>query len=177
MAGQTGEAPINVLFLSEGNDARSLMAEAILNREGRGRFVGFSAGPDPKPTLNEHAAAVLASVNYKVDALKPKSWEQFLDPEAPRMGFVFSLDERIRPESEPAWPGDPLCAVWAIPDPVAADGSLANVGLAYADAFRMINNRIDLFLNLPHASIDRLGLQERLNEIGGHRVASGALGG
>ena len=167
MTGATREpGPINVLFLSDGNDARSLMAEAVMNREGRGRFVGYSAGPHPKDALNPHAASVLTSVNYKVDALTPKSWELFREPGAPRMDFVFSLDEGIQPEADPPWPGDPLCALRAMPDPSAADGTPANLGLAYADVLRRITTRIELFLALPHALIDRLVLQERLNEIG-----------
>jgi len=173
MADETSEAaPINVLFLSGGNDARSLMAEAIMKREGRGRFASYSAGPDPADEINAHAAAVLTSMNYKVDLLKPKSWDLFRQPDAARMDFVFSLDETIPPEVEPRWPGDPLCALWAIPDPAAADGSPANLGLAYADAFRMINNRIELFLALPYVSMDRQTLQERLNVIGSHPLAA-----
>jgi len=165
-------APINVLFLSEGNDARSLMAEAIMNREGRGRFVGYSAGPHPADAINAHAAALLTSVNYKIDTLKPKSWDLFRQPDAARMDFVFSLDETIPPEAGPRWPGEPLRALWAMPDPAAADGTPANLGLAYADVFRMINNRIELFLALPYASMDRHVLQERLNSIGDHPMAA-----
>jgi protein-tyrosine-phosphatase len=160
---------LNVLFLSADNTARSIIAEAILNRSGLGRFQAYSAGPHPKAEINEDAAAVLKRLNYLTEGLRPKPCEEFLGTGTPRMDFVFSLCDEVDAEAV-AWPGQPLCAQWGLPNPAATDGSAAALGLAFADCFRMLNNRIDLFLNLPHDSLDKLAMQERLKEIGRTQV-------
>ena len=159
-------APFNVLFLCTGNSARSIMAEAILNRAGMGRFKAYSAGSMPKGEVNRHALDLLASKNFTTDAFRSKSWEEFSGPGAPKLDFVFTVCDNAAAEMCPVWPGQPMTAHWGIPDPAAATGNDAEIGLAFADAFRMLNNRIDLLVNLPIASLDHLSLQRRLDAIG-----------
>jgi len=156
----------NVLFLRSGNSARSIMAEAILNREGRGRFKAFSAGSHPKGKINPHTLDLLHKFNYDVSKLRSKSWAEFAKPGAPDLDFVFTVCDNAAGESCPLWPGQPITAHWGIPDPAAAEGSAAEIALAFKDAYRMLNRRIDLFLALPIEKLDRLVLTTRLREIG-----------
>ncbi len=156
----------NVLFLCTGNSARSIMAEAILDRAGRGRFKAFSAGSHPKGKINPHALDLLRKFNYDVSSLRSKSWAEFAKPGAPDLDFVFTVCDNAAGESCPLWPGQPITAHWGIPDPAAAEGSAAEIALAFKDAYRMLNRRIDLFLALPIEKIDRLVLTTRLKEIG-----------
>jgi arsenate reductase len=156
----------NVLFLCTGNSARSIMAETILNRAGRGRFKAFSAGSQPKGKINPHALDLLRKFNYDVSSLRSKSWAEFAKPGAPDLDFVFTVCDNAAGESCPLWPGQPITAHWGIPDPAAAEGSAAEIALAFKDAYRMLNRRIDLFLALPIEKIDRLVLTTRLKEIG-----------
>jgi arsenate reductase len=166
------DAPmLNVLFLCTGNSARSIMAEAIMNREGLGRFRAFSAGSMPTGVVNPHALDLLRSLHHPVEGLRSKSWEEFSGSDAPKLDFVFTVCDNAAAEVCPVWPGQPMTAHWSLPDPAAATGSPAEVGMAFADAYRMLNNRIGLFMNLPMASLDRLSLQKRLNEIGAKREA------
>jgi arsenate reductase len=165
------DQPLNVLFLCTGNSARSIIAEAIMNREGRGRFRGYSAGSHPKGKVNPNTLHLLDSLHHKTGELRSKSWDEFERPGAPKLDFVFTVCDDAASEVCPIWPGQPMTAHWGIPDPAAAQGSAAEVALAFADAYRMLNNRITLFLNLPLASIDRLSLQRRLDDIGRRREA------
>lgn len=160
------ETPLNVLFLCTGNSARSIIAEAVMNREGRGRFRAFSAGSHPKGEVNPHALSLLKGLGYATDGLRSKSWAEFERPDAPRLDFVFTVCDDAAAEICPVWPGRPTTAHWGLPDPAAATGSPAEIALAFAEAYRMIRNRIGLFMSLPLVSLDRLSLQRRLDEIG-----------
>jgi protein-tyrosine-phosphatase len=162
----------NVLFLCTGNSARSIMAEAILNRLGRGRFRAYSAGSQPRGEIQPHALDILRRDNYLVDELRSKDWAEFTGADVPALDFVFTLCDSAAAETCPAWPGQPMTAHWGLPDPAAATGNDAEIRLAYADVYRMLNNRIDIFVNLPMASLDKLTLQKRLDEIGEHGTAS-----
>jgi protein-tyrosine-phosphatase len=161
-----GERPLNVLFLCTGNSARSILAEAILNRAGQGRFRAFSAGSQPKGQVHPYAIDLLRKLNYDVSRMRSKSWLEFSTTDAPKLDFVFTVCDNAAAEACPIWPGQPMTAHWGIPDPAAAVGSEAQVRLAFADAFRMLNNRIEIFVNLPMKSVDQLSLQRRLDEIG-----------
>jgi protein-tyrosine-phosphatase len=158
--------PYNVLFLCTGNSARSIMAEAVLNRDGRGRFRAFSAGSQPKGQVHPYAVDLLRKLNYDVARLRSKSWSEFAAPDAPRLDFVFTVCDNAAAEACPVWPGQPMTAHWGVPDPAAATGNEAEVRLAFADAMRMLTNRIDIFVSLPMRSLDRLTLQKRLDSIG-----------
>lgn len=156
----------NVLFLCTGNSARSILAESILSREGAGRFNGFSAGSHPKGQIHPFALELLKKLNYPISGLRSKSWDEFAAIGAPKLDFVFTVCDNAANEVCPIWPGQPMTAHWGIPDPAAADGTEAERRLAYADAYRMLNNRISIFTSLPIRSLDRLALQKRLDEIG-----------
>ena len=156
----------NVLFLCTGNSARSILAESILNREGAGRFNGYSAGSHPKGEIHPYALDLLRKMNHTTAGLRSKSWDEFATPGAPVMDFVFTVCDNAANEVCPIWPGQPLSAHWGIPDPAAADGTEAERRLAFAEAYRMLSNRIGIFASLPLRAIGRLGLQSRLDEIG-----------
>lgn len=161
--------PLNVLFLCTGNSARSIIAEAIVNREGRGRFRAFSAGSMPKGEVNPHTLALLRGLNYPTEGLRSKSWDEFAGPGAPKLDFVFTVCDDAAGEVCPVWPGQPVTAHWGMPDPAAATGSPAEVALAFADAYRMIKSRLGVFMDLRLEALDRLSLQRRLDEIGRRR--------
>jgi protein-tyrosine-phosphatase len=156
----------NVLFLCTGNSARSIMAEAILSREGARNFRAYSAGSQPKGAIHAAALALLRRMNFDVSRFRSKSWSEFTGADAPKLDFVFTLCDDAAAETCPVWPGQPMTAHWGIPDPAAAKGNEAQVNLAFADAFRMLTNRISIFVNLPLRSLDQLSLQERLDAIG-----------
>ena len=156
----------NVLFLCTGNTARSILAESILRKEGRGRFRSFSAGSQPKGRVNPFALKVLASMDYPTDDLRSKSWEEFASPDAPKMDFVFTVCDNAAQESCPVWPGQPMSAHWGIEDPAEAVGTDLEKEAAFVTAFRLLRNRIAVFTSLPLASIDRLSLGARLRDIG-----------
>lgn len=156
----------NVLFLCTGNSARSILAEACLNREGRGRFTAYSAGSHPKGDVHPMAIELLKRANYDTSYLRSKSWDEFAAPGAPKMDFVFTVCDSAAAETCPVWPGQPMTAHWGVPDPAAVEGTETERALAFADAYRMLNNRISIFVNLPIASLDRLALQKRISEIG-----------
>ncbi|KAA5606603.1 metalloregulator ArsR/SmtB family transcription factor [Roseospira marina] len=160
------EPPLTVLFLCRGNSARSQMAEAILSREGKGQFRAFSAGSHPRDTVHPHALSVLRRANLPVDALHPKSWDVFGQPDAPAMDFVFTVCDDAAGEPCPVWPGQPITAHWGVPDPAAFAGTDAATAAVFNDTFRMLYNRIALFVNLPLASLDRLTLRRRVDAIG-----------
>jgi protein-tyrosine-phosphatase len=166
--------PFNVLFLCTGNSARSIMAEAIMNRLGVGKFKACSAGSMPKGEVNPHVIHLLQTLNYKTETFRSKPWEEFSadNPNAPELDFVFTVCDNAAGEVCPFWPGQPMTAHWGVPDPAAVvDGSPAEIGLAFAEAYRQLNNRINIFVNLPVASLDRLALQKRLDQIGATRDA------
>jgi arsenate reductase (thioredoxin) len=156
----------NVLFLCTGNSARSIMAESILNRLGQGRFGAFSAGSFPAGGVNPHALELLRRLNYPTGELRSKSWGEFADKSAPELDFVFTVCDNAAGEVCPVWPGQPMTAHWGMPDPAAVEGTEAEKHLAFADTYRMLNNRISIFISLPMSSLDRLALQKRLDEIG-----------
>ena len=156
----------NVLFLCTGNSARSIFGEAILNREGAGRFRAFSAGSQPRGAVHPYSLDLLRQLNHPVDGVRSKSWDEFAAANAPQLDFVFTVCDDAAQEPCPIWPGQPMSAHWGIPDPVAATGSEAEKRLAFADAYRMLKNRISIFASLPIASLDRLSLHNKLSEIG-----------
>jgi protein-tyrosine-phosphatase len=162
----SAERVFNVLFLCTGNSARSILAEAILNRLGQGRFRAFSAGSHPKGAVHPFAVDLLKRMNYPTEILRSKSWDEFAVEGAPALDFVFTVCDNAANEVCPIWPGQPMTAHWGVPDPVAAGGSEAERRFAFSDAFRMLNNRIGIFTSLPIKSLDKLSLQRRLDEIG-----------
>jgi protein-tyrosine-phosphatase len=157
---------LNVLFLCTGNSARSIMAEAILNREGRGKFRAFSAGSQPTGKVNPLALNLLRKTNYDVSKLRSKSWDEFAAPGAPKLDFVFTVCDDAANEVCPIWPGQPMTAHWGLPDPAKATGNEAERAFAFDDCFRMLNQRISIFVNLPLDSLSKLSLQHHLDEIG-----------
>lgn len=157
----------NVLFLCTGNSARSILAEAILNRDGGGRFRAFSAGSHPKGEVHPVALETLKTLDHPVVDLRSKSWDEFAAPNAPKLDFVFTVCDNAAGEICPIWPGQPMTAHWGLPDPAALDGNGAEQHAAFYDIYRMLANRIGLFTSLPLESIDRLSLQRRLRNIGG----------
>lgn len=156
----------NVLFLCTGNTARSILAESILRKEGGGRFRSFSAGSQPKGTVNPFALKVLRAMDYPVDDLRSKSWEEFARADAPVMDFVFTVCDNAAGEACPIWPGQPMTAHWGIEDPAAVEGADLEKEAAFVAAFRYLKNRIVAFASLPFASIDALSLGTRLRDIG-----------
>ncbi len=156
----------NVLFICTGNSARSIMAEAILNRAGQGRFRAFSAGSEPKGHIHPYALDLLRRSNYDVGAFRSKSWLEFSGPNAPKLDFAFTLCDTAAAETCPVWPGQPMTAHWGMPDPAAATGTEAEIRFAFADSLRMLTNRINIFVSLPIKSLDLLTLQKRLDAIG-----------
>jgi arsenate reductase (thioredoxin) len=158
--------PRNVLFLCTGNSARSILAECALNREGRGRFKAFSAGSQPTGRVNPYALDLLKRQNYPVDGLRSKSWEEFAQPEAPQLDFIFTVCDNAAGEVCPIWPGQPMTAHWGVPDPAAVTDSEDAAKAAFFEAFRQLNNRIGIFINLSMERLDRMSLQHQLEEIG-----------
>ena len=142
------------------------MAEAILNRDGLGRFKAFSAGSHPTGEVHPYTIQLLQKLNYPTAELRSKSWDEFATADAPKLDFVFTVCYDAANEVCPIWPGQPMTAHWGVPDPARATGNEAERRLAFADAYRMMNNRIGIFINLPIASLDRLSLQSKLAEIG-----------
>ena len=156
----------NVLFVCTGNSARSILGEAIMNRSGAGRFKAFSAGSHPTGTVNPNAVALLKSLNHPTEGLRSKNWDEFAEEGAPKLDFVFTVCDQAAGEMCPIWPGQPMSAHWGLPDPAAATGTQAEIAAAFAETYRMLNNRIEIFANLPLESLDALSLQARLDEIG-----------
>jgi arsenate reductase (thioredoxin) len=160
------EKVFNVLFLCTGNSARSILAECLLNRLGQGRFKAYSAGSKPKGQVHPYARDLLTKLNFLTGDLRSKDWAEFAKPGAPLLDFVFTLCDEAAAEQCPVWPGQPMTAHWGLPDPAAAPGDEVEKRLAFAEAFRMLNNRISIFVSLPMKSLDKLSLQKRLQEIG-----------
>ena len=160
------EKTYNVLFLCTGNSARSILGEAIVNRLGGGRFRGFSAGSQPKGEVHPYTLDLLRQLNHPTGDLRSKSWDEFAAPGAPELDFVFTVCDNAAKEVCPIWPGQPMSAHWGIPDPAAATGSEAEKRAAFADAYGRLHNRIAAFISLPFASLDRMSLKNRLDQIG-----------
>ena len=156
----------NVLFICTGNSARSIMAEAVLNRAGQGRFRGFSAGSHPKGQVHPYVIDLPRRLNYDVSGVRSKSWAEFTGPSAPKLDFAFTLCDDAAAEACPTWPGQPMTAHWSMPDLAAATGTEAEIRYAFADTMRMITNRINIFVSLPMESLDQLTLQKQLDAIG-----------
>ena len=160
------EQAFNVLFLCTGNSARSILAEAILNRVGQGSFKAFSAGSNPKGEVHPYTIQLLEGLNHDTSFARSKSWDEFARPNAPKMDFVFTVCDDAANEACPVWPGQPISAHWGVPDPAKAEGTEAEKHLAFAEAYRMLNNRISIFTALPLKTLDGLALKKRLDEIG-----------
>ena len=171
MQSEVKRVPYKVLFLCTGNSARSIMAEVVLNRAGQDRFRAFSAGSQPKGHIHPYALDLLRKLNFDVTGLRSKSWAEFSGPDAPRLDFVFTVCDTAAKESCPIWPGQPMTAHWGVPDPAVATGTEAGIRFAFADALRMLTNRINIFVSLPLRSLDQLTLQKRLELIGRTRDA------
>ncbi len=169
------ERQFNVLFLCTGNSARSILAEAILNKLGAGKFYAFSAGSQPKGQPHPEALRLLQSLGYDTSRFRSKSWNEFTKPGAPALDFVFTVCDNAAGETCPLWPGQPMTAHWGVPDPAAATGNPAEIALAFKDAYRMLHQRIGVFAALPLGSLDRHSLQKRLREIGGGEGAASKL--
>jgi len=161
----SAEKVYNVLFLCTGNSARSILAEALLNKAGRGRFKAFSAGSFPKGEVNPNALRLLETLNLPTEGMRSKSWDEFAKPGAPPLDFIITVCDNAAGEVCPIWPGKPVTAHWGIPDPAAVEGSDAEIAAAFASAAKQLRARIDLLLNLPLSSIDRMTIQSRLKEI------------
>jgi len=158
--------PFNVLFLCTGNSARSIMAEAILNQLGAGKFHAYSAGSRPKGRVHPETLRLLQSLGFDTSGFRSKSWDEFAKPGGPDFDFVFTVCDNAAAEACPLWPGQPMTAHWGVPDPAEAKGNLAEIALAFKDAYRMLNQRIGIFTALPLRSLDQLTLQSKLKEIG-----------
>jgi arsenate reductase len=160
------EPVYNVLFICTGNSARSIMAEAILNREGRGALRAFSAGSRPRGAVNPHALALLQGLGYETAGLRSKSWDEFAGPAAPVMDFVFRVCDDAAGETCPVWPGHPATAYWGVPDPSRATGTPAEIQLAFDATYRLLATRIGVFAALPLDKLDRVSLHRHLADIG-----------
>lgn len=156
----------NVLFLCTGNSARSILAEAVLKRLGQGRFQAFSAGSHPTGVVNPLALEALERMKLPTTGFRSKSWDEFADPGAPPLHFVFTVCDKAAGEVCPIWPGQPITAHWGVEDPAAFVGSDEARRAAFLTALRILTRRIELFLNLPLEKIDKLALMERLTAIG-----------
>ena len=157
----------NVLFLCTGNSARSILAEAILNKVGAGRFQAYSAGSHPNGRVNPHALELLQRLDYDTSKFRSKPWDEFAAPASPKLDFVITVCDSAAGEVCPVWPGQPMTAHWGMPDPAAVEGTPAQIALAFADTYRMLNNRITAFANLKMSGLDRLSLQKKVADIGG----------
>jgi len=160
------DRPFNVLFLCTGNSARSIMAEAILNKLGAGKFHAYSAGSHPKGQVHPETMQLLKALGFDTAGLRSKSWSEFATPGVLPLDFVFTVCDNAAGETCPVWPGQPMTAHWGVPDPAEARGSAAEVALAFKDAYRMLHQRIGIFTALPLHSLDQLSLQSKLREIG-----------
>jgi arsenate reductase (thioredoxin) len=156
----------NVLFLCTGNSARSILAEAILSNRGKGRFKAFSAGSHPKGAVHPLALALLERKGFPTEGLRSKAWDEFAEPAAPTLDFIFTVCDNAAGEVCPVWPGHPMTAHWGQPDPAAVEGTELDQTNAFRDAFRMLERRIEMFVSLPMASLDQLSLGKKVREIG-----------
>ncbi len=160
------ERPFNVLFLCTGNSARSILAEAVLRRDGGGRFIAHSAGSHPKGTVHPLALKILAAEGIATEGLRSKSWEEFATPTAPNLDFVFTVCDNAAGETCPIWPGKPMTAHWGVEDPAAVTGTLLDQEAAFVRTLKQMRRRISVFTALPFTALDRLSLGARLDAIG-----------
>ena len=156
----------NILFLCTGNSARSIMAEAILNRKGKPHFTAFSAGSHPTGTVRPEALKQLKLAGLSTEGLRSKSWNEFAKPDAPTMNFVFTVCDNAAAEVCPLWPGQPMTAHWGVADPATATGTPEQIEKAFRDAFVTLDRRISLFLCLPLSSLDKLAIKKEIDRIG-----------
>ena len=156
----------NVLFLCTGNSARSIMAEAIMNRKGQGKFTAYSAGSHPSGAVRPEAIKQLETARLPTEGLRSKSWDEFTKPDAPKLDFVFTVCDNAAKEVCPFWPGQPMTAHWGVPDPAAVQGTPEEIAKAFRDAFFMLDRRISLFSSLPLASLDSLAIKKEIDNIG-----------
>ena len=156
----------NVLFLCTGNSARSIMAEAIMNRKGQGKFTAYSAGSHPSGAVRPEAIKQLETASLPTEGLRSKSWDEFTRPDAPKLDFVFTVCDNAAKEVCPFWPGQPMTAHWGVPDPAAVQGTPEEIAKAFRDAFFMLDRRISLFSSLPLASLDSLAIKKEIDNIG-----------
>ena len=156
----------NVLFLCTGNSARSIMAEAIMNQKGRPYFTAYSAGSHPSGIVRPEALAQIERAHMRADGARSKSWDEFAQPGAPKMDFVFTVCDNAAKEICPVWPGQPMTAHWGVPDPASVAGTPEQIEKAFRDAFMMLDRRISLFLSLPLASLDKLAIKREIDRIG-----------
>ncbi len=162
----SGERRYNVLFLCTGNSARSILAEAILNKIGGTKFTAYSAGSQPKGKVHPEAIALLQRLGLPTVGLRSKGWDEFATPGSPHLDFVFTVCDNAANEVCPVWPGQPMTAHWGVPDPAAVEGSEAEIIKAFRDAYLTLQRRIELFASLPVEKLDRMALKARLDEIG-----------
>jgi protein-tyrosine-phosphatase len=167
------ERSYNVLFLCTGNSARSIIAEALINQWGRGRFRGFSAGSHPQGAVHPIALELLRRMKVPTEGLRSKSWDEVAAPGAAPLDFVFTVCDNAAGEVCPYWPGQPMSAHWGLPDPAAVEGSDTEKWVAFRATFQALDNRIKIFTSLPLASLDRIKLQESLDAIGKMPPAAG----
>jgi arsenate reductase len=170
------EPVYNVLFLCTGNSARSIMAEALMDHYGAGRFKGYSAGSFPKGAVHRLALQLLREQGLGAEGMRSKSWDEFARPDAPVVDFVFTVCGQVAAEPCPVWPGQPITAHWGVPDPAAVQGDDAARMLAFRDAFRMLERRIGLLVALPIRSLSALAIRRKLEEIGNLRIDTQAGG-
>ena len=156
----------NVLILCTGNSARSILAEAILNKDGAGRFRAYSAGSQPKGAVHPQALRMLENLGHPTEGLRSKPWDEFVAPGAPDLDFIVTVCDNAAGEVCPVWPGKPVTSHWGVPDPAAVDGCEAEVGLAFAEAYKQLSRRIALFLALPIEALGQQALRSRMAEIG-----------
>lgn len=156
----------NVLFLCTGNSARSIMAEAIMNRKGMPNFTAYSAGSHPSGKVRPEAIRQIEMAHLPTENLRSKSWDEFAVPDAPPLHFVFTVCDNAANEVCPLWPGQPMTAHWGIPDPAAVEGTSEQIERAFTNAFSMLDRRISLFLSLPLSTLDTFALQKEIDKIG-----------
>jgi arsenate reductase len=156
----------NVLFLCTGNSARSIMAEAILNYKGKGKFTAYSAGSHPTGKLRPEAVQQIESAGLPTAGLRSKSWDEFSAPGAPTLDFVFTVCDNAANEQCPYWPGQPMTAHWGIPDPAAVNGTPEEIARAFRDAFTVLDRRVGLFLSLPLATLEDMAIKREIDQIG-----------
>jgi arsenate reductase len=160
------EGRYNVLFLCTGNSARSIMAEAILNRKGRPAFTAYSAGSHPSGRVRPEALKQIEFARLQIEGLRSKGWDEFAKPGAPELHFVFTVCDNAAREICPVWPGQPMTAHWGVPDPAAVQGTSEQIERAFRDAFLILDRRINLFLCLPLSSLDKLAIKKEIDRIG-----------